>query len=75
MAFLAAFYGWQEALVIAGVLGLAVAVLVVLTGPFLRDDASAAREKKGAAAERPSWRFMLSPNGQHNVPAKAVARP
>lgn len=60
MAFLAAAYGWQEALVIAGALGLIVAVVVMLTGSMLKDDASAAREKKGGG-DKPSWRFMLSP--------------
>ena len=60
MGGMAALFGWQEALMIAGALGVVCAVIVLIAAPALRDDAGAAREKKGGA-EKPSWRFMLSP--------------
>ncbi len=60
MAGLATLFGWQEALMIAGSLGLICAVLVFLFSPFLRDDAELARQRN-SKDQKKSWRFMFSP--------------
>lgn len=59
-------YGWQNALIFAGILGVAMAVIITLFGASLRDysgeqKAQKAREKAGEAKQEPaSWRVMLT---------------
>jgi MFS transporter, FSR family, fosmidomycin resistance protein len=56
-------YGWQNALIFAGVLGVVMAVIIALFGASLRDYSGEqkAKEKVGdAPKEAASWRVMLT---------------
>lgn len=64
MVLFAGLWDWHIALVVAGLVGVVVALTIAFSGDTLRDHAAPAAVEKGAGGETPdresSWRFMLS---------------
>ncbi len=60
MVVIAAWADWRLALIGAGIMGIAVGLLLLLSGDRLAEDGTAVGGKKDGDGEKPGWRFMTS---------------